>query len=124
MADAGILVLTAFVSPYAGDRDYARWRLEDTGFWEIYEKCRVEECTRRDIKGHYQKARQGLIRNFTGISSPYEAPENPQLVIDTESLALNDSVQTVIDFIMHKGILCLPEAGVGYVRTPIKGQRF
>ncbi len=124
MADAGILVLTAFVSPYAVDRDYARRRLEDAGFWEIYVKCRVEECARRDIKGHYQKARQGLIRNFTGVSSPYEAPENPQLVIDTESLTLNGSVQTVIDFIMHKGILCFPETDSGWGRTPKKRQRF
>jgi len=113
LVDAGIFVLTAFVSPYAVDRDYVRNRFANDNFWEIYVKCSVAECTRRDIKGHYQKAQEGIIKNFTGVSSPYEVPEKPDMVIDTESLALNDSVRTVVNFIMNKDILSRldPESG-------------
>jgi adenylylsulfate kinase len=110
LAEAGILVLTAFVSPYAADREFVRNRFAEDNFWEIYVKCTVEECTRRDIKGHYLKAQQGIIKNFTGVSAPYEVPQESDLVIDTESSTLQDSVQMVVDFILSKGILSLPDS--------------
>jgi adenylylsulfate kinase-like enzyme len=73
----------------------------------------VEECQRRDIKEHYKKAQQGLIQNFTGVSSPYEAPENPDLVIDTESLTLTDAVQTAFNFISCKEFFSLAASEAG-----------
>nr|NIO49118.1 adenylyl-sulfate kinase [Candidatus Aminicenantes bacterium] len=82
--DAGILVLTAFISPYKQDRKYIKSHFNSDNFLEIYVKCAVEECERRDPKGQYKKARAGIIKEYTGVSSPYEEPENPDLVLETE----------------------------------------
>jgi adenylylsulfate kinase len=105
--DAGIIVLAAFISPYKEDREYVRKRFEDDNFLEIYVKCSVKECERRDPKGQYKKARAGIIKNYTGISAPYEEPENPDLVIDTEKLAIEQSVQKVIELLHKKNFISL-----------------
>ena len=97
--DAGLLVLAAFISPYKEDRAYIRSRFADDNFLEIYVKCAVEECEQRDPKGQYKKARAGIIKNYTGISSPYEEPENPHLLLDTENLDLNSSVANIMDLL-------------------------
>ena len=84
MMDAGTICLTAFISPYRADRDSARSVCPDGDFIEVYCQCALEECERRDPKGLYKKARAGEIPNFTGISAPYEEPEDPELVLDTD----------------------------------------
>ncbi len=106
-ADAGILVLAAFISPYREDREYIRQRFKEDNFFEIYVKCSVEECERRDPKGQYKKARAGIIKNYTGISAPYEEPENPDMVIDTEVFDLEDSVRRVVEFLEERNILSI-----------------
>jgi adenylylsulfate kinase len=100
--DAGILVVAAFISPFRADREYIRSRFDGDNFLEIYVKCPVEECERRDPKGQYRKARAGIIKEYTGISSPYEEPLNPDLVIETERLSLEDAVQKVLKFLDKK----------------------
>ncbi len=103
--DAGILVLAAFISPYRDDREYTRRRFDGDNFVEIYVKCCIEECERRDPKGQYKKARAGIIKDFTGITSPYEEPENPDLVVDTEKLDLDSSTQKVLEFLVERKFL-------------------
>jgi len=103
--DAGILVLAAFISPYREDRDYVRKRFDSDNFIEIYVKCSVEECERRDPKGKYKKARAGIIKNYTGISAPYEEPLNPDLIIDTEKLNIEDSVQSILELLYKRNFI-------------------
>jgi len=102
MVDAGLVVLACFISPYREDREAVRKLFDGDNFTEVYVKCSVEECERRDPKGQYKKARAGTIKNYTGISSPYEEPEKPELLIDTEKMTLEDSVQKVLDFLGEK----------------------
>ncbi len=102
MVDAGLVVLACFISPYREDRDAVRKVFDGDNFMEVYVKCSVEECERRDPKGQYQKARAGIIKNYTGISSPYEEPEAPELIIDTEKSTLENSVKQVLDFLNEK----------------------
>lgn len=104
-ADAGVVTLTAFISPYRVDRDLARELLKPGEFVEIYVKCSVEECEKRDVKGLYQKARAGEIKEFTGISAPYEEPLNPELVVDTAGLSLEQSVEKIYDYLNERGIV-------------------
>ncbi len=106
-ADAGIIVLAAFISPYREDREYIRERFKGDNFFEIYVKCSVEECERRDPKGQYKKARAGIIKNYTGISAPYEEPEKPDIVIDTENFDLESSVAKVIELLEKSNILSI-----------------
>ncbi len=106
-ADAGILVLAAFISPYREDREYIRERFRGDNFFEIYVKCSVEECERRDPKGQYKKARAGIIKNYTGISAPYEEPEKPDMVIDTECFDLASSVGKVIELLEKSNVLSI-----------------
>ena len=94
--DAGVIVLTAFVSPFRSDRDKARQLVNENDFLEIYCAANLETCEKRDTKGLYAKARAGEINEFTGISSPYEAPQNPDLKIDTGLKDLNECVEDVI----------------------------
>lgn len=101
--DAGTVVLTAFISPYQEDRDGVRELLEDEEFVEVYVKCSVEECERRDPKGLYEKARSGEIKNFTGVSAPYEAPAQPELTVETDQQSLEASVQQVVQFLEDEG---------------------
>ena len=105
MADAGIVVFTAFISPYREDRDTARTLFEGDHFYEVFVKCSLEECEKRDPKGLYKKARAGIIKNYTGISSPYEEPLAPELVVDTEHLTIEESVNQVIDFLCEKKLV-------------------
>ena len=102
MIDAGIVTLAAFVSPYMKDRENIRKIVGDDNFIEIYINTSLEECERRDVKGLYKKAREGEIKNMTGISAPYEAPINPDLEIVTDNQSVEKSVQTILDFIIQK----------------------
>ena len=94
--DAGLLVMTAFISPCTEDREMVRELVEEGEFIEAYVKCPLEECERRDPKGMYKKAKRGEIPEFTGISAPYEVPLNPELVVETDKLTLEQSVNMVI----------------------------
>ena len=105
MIDAGVVAMTAFISPFREDRDLVRQLLPQDGFIEIYCKASLETCESRDVKGLYKRARAGEIKNYTGIESPYEVPINPELVIDTESELLEESVVKVIDFLKSKEII-------------------
>jgi len=105
MLEAGIITLTAFISPFKAERAMARSLMPHGDFLEIHCYCPLEVCETRDVKGLYKKARQGEIKDFTGISSPYEAPSNPELRIDTHSLSLEESVQQVIALLQARHIL-------------------
>jgi adenylylsulfate kinase len=97
--DGGLIVLSAFISPYSEDRVAVRNMFSDSEFIEIYVKCSLEECERRDPKGLYQKARSGAIPSFTGISAPYETPDNPELVIETDKYSTTESVEKILDYL-------------------------
>jgi adenylylsulfate kinase len=101
--DAGVIVLTAFVSPFRADRDKARDLVEAGDFFEIFCAADLDVCESRDPKGLYAKARSGAIKEFTGISSPYEAPDTPELKIDTGAQDLAESVNVVIKALQDKG---------------------
>lgn len=103
--DAGVVNLTAFISPYRSDRDRVRSIMSDGDFVEVHVDCPVEECERRDVKGLYAKARAGKIPEFTGISAPYEAPEKPELVLETAKLSEAESVAKVIAYLEQRGII-------------------
>ena len=105
MMEAGVITITAFISPFKKDRNLVRQLLSQGDFIEIYCKASLETCESRDDKGLYKRARAGEIKNYTGIDSPYEAPENPELVIDTERDSLEESVTKVIDFLKFKEII-------------------
>lgn len=102
MMDAGLVVLAAFVSPYKKDRDNIRTIVGSENMVEIYINTSVEECERRDVKGLYKKARAGEIKNMTGISSPYEAPENPEIEIHTEKVNVEKATEHIINNIYPK----------------------
>ncbi len=102
MVDAGIVVLAAFVSPYKKDRENIRSIVKDVNFVEVFINTSVEECERRDVKGLYKKARAGEIKNMTGISAPYEAPENPDIEIKTEEETIEHAVQRIVEYINTK----------------------
>ena len=103
--DAGVVALTAFVSPFKADRDKVRALVEPGDFIEIHCAADLGICEQRDTKGLYAKARAGEIKEFTGISSPYEAPENPELSIDTGSQNLDDCVAQVLAYLENKGVI-------------------
>lgn len=100
--DAGIIVITAFISPFEKDRAFARACVGEDNFVEVFVKCSLEECERRDVKGLYAKARAGEIKDFTGISSPFEEPENPDIIVDTEDLSLEEALKTIKDKVLPK----------------------
>ncbi|MBL0072657.1 MAG: adenylyl-sulfate kinase [Bacteroidetes bacterium] len=100
--DAGVVVLTAFISPFKSDRDRVRSLVSSEEFIEVFVDCPLEICEKRDVKGLYKKARAGEIADFTGISSPFEAPENPELTIATGTIPLHLSVEQVTNFILKK----------------------
>ncbi|CAE6483366.1 adenosine 5'-phosphosulfate kinase [Nitrosomonas nitrosa] len=102
---AGIIVLTAFISPYRVERERVRGLVEHGDFIEIYCDSPVDICESRDVKGLYKKARAGLIPEFTGISSPYETPLNPELIVSTGKTSLESCVQQVIDELKLRGII-------------------
>jgi len=102
MIDAGLVVLAAFVSPYKKDRDNIKSIVKDVNFVEVYINTSLEECERRDVKGLYKKARAGEIKNMTGISAPYEAPEHPDIEIETEFISVEKAVKKIIEHISPK----------------------
>ncbi|MBT3355359.1 MAG: adenylyl-sulfate kinase, partial [Candidatus Scalindua sp.] len=97
--EANIITVAAFVSPYREDRDNVRKLLGDGEFIEIYVKCSLEVCEERDTKGLYKKARAGEVKDFTGISAPYEEPLNPELTIDSSKLSIEESTRTILDYL-------------------------
>jgi len=103
--EAGMIVLAAFISPYRADREHVRGMVEHGDFIEIYCDAALEICETRDIKGLYKKARAGEIAEFTGISSPYEAPTSPELIVNTGTTELEACVRQVIDEMMCRGIV-------------------
>jgi bifunctional enzyme CysN/CysC len=100
MNDAGLIVITAFISPYISDRDKARDVIGLENFIEIYISTPIEECEKRDVKGLYKKARNGDISNFTGISAPYEAPLHPEITINTVGMTIEDTTSYIFDKIL------------------------
>lgn len=106
-SDAGVLTLTAFISPFQSDRAVVRDLIGDR-FVEVHVKASVEVCESRDPKGLYKKARAGEISDFTGISSPYEAPENPEIVVDTGELTLEESVEVVVGYLISAEMVGTP----------------
>ena len=103
--DAGLIVLSAFISPFRSDREMVRQLLSQDEFIEIYMSTPLPVCEQRDPKGLYKKARRGEIKQFTGIDSPYEAPENPEIVINSAEYSVEQSVGLVILFLQKKGII-------------------
>ena len=103
--DAGIITLSAFISPYKKDRDIVRSLVKPDEFIEIYVKCPVAVCEERDPKGLYKKARNGEIAEFTGISSPYEEPENAEIVVDTSKHSAEDCINQIMDYLQNKKYL-------------------
>ena len=110
--DAGLIVITAFISPFRADRNRIRERLGDDRFIEVYLSTSLEECERRDPKGLYVKARAGQIRDFTGIDSPYEPPIAPQLTIDTSRLEIGAAVDQILRYLENKGFLHQSDPGL------------
>ena len=105
MMESGVIAMTAFISPFKKDRNLVRQLLPQGDFIEIYCNTSLEACESRDVKGLYKRARAGEIKNYTGIDSPYEEPDDPELVIDTESESLEESVTKVINFLKFKEII-------------------
>ncbi len=103
--EAGVIAMTAFISPYRADRDTARALLNEGEFVEVYVKCALDVCEERDVKGLYQKARAGEIKEFTGISAPYEEPLNPEVVVDTGPETLEESARKVLAYLQERGII-------------------
>ena len=101
--DAGMVALTAFISPYRADRDQVR-ALMPNDFVEVLVDCPVEECEKRDVKGLYKKARAGEIKEFTGISAPYEAPTKPELTIHTATQSVAESARQVLTYLEQRGV--------------------
>ncbi|MGB0177061.1 MAG: adenylyl-sulfate kinase [Owenweeksia sp.] len=102
MNDAGLITLAAFVSPYRKDRDFVRQRVGGKHFVEVFVDCPVEECEKRDVKGLYKKARAGEIRDFTGISSLFEEPENPEIRIETHKQSIEEGVDIILKHLNEK----------------------
>ena len=99
--DAGLIAMTAFISPYKEDRNDARKLLKEDEFIEVFVKCSLLECEKRDPKGIYKKARSGEIKEFTGISAPYEDPENPEIVLETDKMSLEECIETILNYLLE-----------------------
>ncbi len=109
--EAGVIALTAFISPFRADRDKVRALAGDGDFIEIYCRSSVDVCESRDVKGLYARARAGEIKAFTGISSPYEKPQNPELIVDTGTVPLDECIEQVLAYL----------EGVDVIKTNVKG---
>ena len=103
MVEAGLITLVLFISPFAIERDSARQALSDGQFIEVFVKTSLAEVEKRDVKGLYTKARSGLLKNFTGIDSPYEEPKNPDIVVETENFTAEECAEKIISFLSDKG---------------------
>ena len=102
---AGLINMTAFISPYREDRRKARELAREGEFIEVFCRCSIEACEKRDTKGLYQKARKGEVPEFTGISAPYEEPENPEITIDTDKETIEEGVMKIISYLEQEGII-------------------
>lgn len=97
MVDAGLIVIVGLISPFKKERNWVRGLFSNNQFKEIYISTSLHECEYRDVKGLYKKARKGEVKNFTGIDSPYEPPENPEIVVDTENKSIAECIQFIIE---------------------------
>jgi adenylylsulfate kinase len=104
-ADSGAIAITAFISPYKKLRNFCRELAGPGRFLEIYTKCSLETCEKRDPKGLYEKARKGIIKDFTGVNAPYEAPEKPEILIDTDKYNIEESAEIVIQKLQEQNII-------------------
>jgi adenylylsulfate kinase len=104
-ADAGVITITAFISPYKKYRNFCRELVGDGRFIEIFAKASLETCEKRDPKGMYKKARAGIIKDFTGIDAPYEEPENPELIVDTDKETVEESAEKVLQKLQQMGFI-------------------
>ena len=111
--DAGLLVLAAFIAPYKEDRKEVRSLLEKDQFIEVFVKCSISECEKRDPKGLYKKARTGEIKQFTGLSAPYEEPEQPEIILETDKYNVKECVDHILNYLAENG----------YVNTAAINQR-
>lgn len=102
MVDAGVVTLTAFISPFREEREMVKKLVGDSRYVEVYVDCPVEECEKRDVKGLYAKARRGEISNFTGISSPFEIPEKPDVAVKTAEMSVEEGVEKILKVIEGK----------------------
>lgn len=102
LKDAGVLVLAAFISPFSEDRKRLKESIGSSDFLEVYVSAPLEVCESRDVKGLYKKARNGLITDFTGIDSPYEVPENPDLIISTSKLTITEGIDLLNNFVIQR----------------------
>ncbi len=105
MLESGLIVMTAFISPFSKDRNEARNLISNDDFIEIYCKASLEVCEARDVKGLYKLARAGEIKNYTGVDSPYEEPENPELTINTDRQTLDNSVSKILSFLEQNSLI-------------------
>ena len=105
LCDAGMIVFSAFISPYRADRDLVRYKHQPGQFIEVLIDAPLEVCESRDVKGLYEKARAGVIPEFTGISAPYEAPINPEITVNTAEHSLEECVQQIISYLENKGFI-------------------
>jgi bifunctional enzyme CysN/CysC len=105
MVDAGLIVLVSFISPFVAERRMARERVEDGEFIEVFVNTPIEVAEQRDPKGLYQKARSGELANFTGIDSPYEAPESPELTVDTTTMSPEEAADVIVAYLREHGHL-------------------
>ena len=103
--DSGTITLTTFISPFEEERQMVRQLVNENEFVEIYVKCSLNECEKRDVKGLYKKARSGEIKQFTGIDSPYEEPESAELVVDTTTMTTEESVNTILNYLIENDII-------------------
>lgn len=103
--DAGLMVMTAFISPYKEDREQVRSLIDEGQFVEVYVKCPVSECEIRDPKGIYKKARKGEIKEFTGISAPYEEPQCPEIFVETDKLCIDECVEEILKYLTKNGYI-------------------
>jgi adenylylsulfate kinase len=118
--EAGVIALTAFISPFREDRERVRRLVAEGDVIEIFCDCSLEVCESRDVKGMYARARRGEIKEFTGISSPYEPPEHAEIIIKTDHLSIEESVEKVITYLKKTGILEDTLSVAGYPKEKIK----
>ena len=103
--DAGLIVLAAFIAPYREDRERIRKLLQEGQYIEIFLKCPFSECERRDPKGIYKKAKSGEIQHFTGFSAPYEEPETPEIILETDKMTIDECVEIILNYLTENGYI-------------------
>ncbi len=111
--DAGIIVIVAFISPFEKDRKFVRKLLGDKNMIEVFVDCPLEVCAKRDTKGLYKKASVGEIKDFTGVSSPYERPKNPDIIVDSSKMDVKESVKLILKYLEKSGFISLRSATNG-----------